>query len=466
MDALRSSCMCVAMRMHARTPTADRGSEPDEEDGELGPRGASLGRDHVDRLRVPGPDEVVEAAAQVRHLVVRRRRVGRGRGAPRPGEHAGAHGHRPQRLHHRQVVVRGLAPHRVPSLLAVAEHGPRRLVQQRRRVGASPTLPARAGLGVRGRRAALRLQDDARAGRVAELAEQRVRLERELDDEAGQAARRLLQRQHDAAPAVAVERPREAPARPRGAREGRALGHEAGARAAGGGGRGRGRRRCRSAGLRRRADLQPPAPRRQRQDGDRVPQLLEQPRRPGRAAPPLPVPPRRHLQRLPRRARRPLRRAAAAVVAGAAVEGRGGRGRPGAVDGRQAVAVAVGVVAGAAGGGVDGEAHRRAPGAGEAGVRRPVGRRNGQPCEAAVRWGWPLVILWQGTRDLERTGGGYAYRVVVLPGAGRRLVSRLYHFGAPRFSRVPSVLVLLSSRSTSTTTMAAMAACSARGGAQ
>jgi len=84
----------------------------------------------------------------------------------------------------------------------------------------------------------LRIQDDARASQVAELEEQRVRLERELDAEAGRAARRLLRRQHEAAPVMTVERrPREeAPARLRGAREGRALGHETGARAAGGGG--------------------------------------------------------------------------------------------------------------------------------------------------------------------------------------------------------------------------------------
>ena len=204
---------------------------------------------------------MIEAAAQVRHLVVRRRRAGRRRGAPRPGENAGAHGHRPQRLHDRQVVVRGLAPHRVPGLLAVAEHGPSRLVQQRRRAR-SPALPARAALGVRGRRAALRLQDDARAGRVAELAEQRVRLERELDDEAGQASRHLLQRQHDAAPAVAVERPREAPARPRGVREGRTLVHDEDVSAV---------------LLGRRPNLQPLTLRRQRPDGDHVPHLSEQP---------------------------------------------------------------------------------------------------------------------------------------------------------------------------------------------
>ena len=39
-----------------------------------------------------------------------------------------------------------------------------------------PLLSALTALGVRGRRAALDLQDDARAGRVPELAEQRVRL--------------------------------------------------------------------------------------------------------------------------------------------------------------------------------------------------------------------------------------------------------------------------------------------------
>ena len=44
---------CVCGHANARTPMADRGSEPDEEDGELGPRGASLGCDHVERLRVP-----------------------------------------------------------------------------------------------------------------------------------------------------------------------------------------------------------------------------------------------------------------------------------------------------------------------------------------------------------------------------------------------------------------------------
>jgi len=43
-------------------------------------------------------------------------------------EHAGAHGHRLQRLHHCEVVVRGLAPHRIPGLFAVAQHGPAQLI--------------------------------------------------------------------------------------------------------------------------------------------------------------------------------------------------------------------------------------------------------------------------------------------------------------------------------------------------
>ena len=216
---------CPSIVLHSFHGGHDRRSEPDEEDGELRARAAALRRDHVQRLRVPGPDEVIEAAAHVRHLVVRchRRRVDHQRGGPRPREHAGAHGDHPQRLHDREVVVRGLAPHRVARLLAVAEHGPRRLVQQRRRAAsASAARRPCVGGGLRERdRAALGLEDDARAGRVAELAEQRVRLERQLDDEGGQAARRLLQRQHHAAPAVAVERPRHAAA---GAREGHALG--------------------------------------------------------------------------------------------------------------------------------------------------------------------------------------------------------------------------------------------------
>ncbi|RLN03077.1 hypothetical protein C2845_PM13G02410 [Panicum miliaceum] len=104
------------------------------------------------------------------------------------------------------------------------------IVQQRRRVGsprfrrAPPSASAAAG-----RRSVSRTMR-APAG-FPSSPEQCVRLELELDDEAGQAPRRLLQRQHDAAPAVAVERPRDAPAWPRGAREGTALGHEAGLRA-------------------------------------------------------------------------------------------------------------------------------------------------------------------------------------------------------------------------------------------
>ena len=64
---------------------------------------------------------------------------------------------------------------------------------------------------------------------------------RQRDDEARQAPRRLLQRQHDAAPAVAVERPRNAAAGPRGAREGHAAlgrGWRGRRRAGRGGGRG------------------------------------------------------------------------------------------------------------------------------------------------------------------------------------------------------------------------------------
>ena len=37
MPFYRLACVAMPMRMHARTPMADRGSEPDEEDGELGP---------------------------------------------------------------------------------------------------------------------------------------------------------------------------------------------------------------------------------------------------------------------------------------------------------------------------------------------------------------------------------------------------------------------------------------------
>ena len=37
MPFYRLACVAMPMRMHARTPMADRGSEADEEHGELGP---------------------------------------------------------------------------------------------------------------------------------------------------------------------------------------------------------------------------------------------------------------------------------------------------------------------------------------------------------------------------------------------------------------------------------------------
>ena len=110
-------------------------------------------------------------------------------------------------------------------------------------------------------------------------------------------------------------------------------------------------------------------------------------------------------------------------------------------------------------------AHRARRRRGRRGVRRPVGRRNGG---AAVRGGGAVGVAVSYPVAGERViwnvrSGGYARRVVVLPGAGRRLVSRLCHFGASRFSRVASVLVLLRSRSTG---RHGRVLCSARGGAQ
>ena len=86
------------------------------------------------------------------------------------------------RLHRCQVIVRGLAPHRVPGLLAVAEHGPRRLLQ-RQCVGspafwrAPPWASAAAG-----QRSVSRMM---RAPAGFPSLRSSVRLEREVDDEAG-----------------------------------------------------------------------------------------------------------------------------------------------------------------------------------------------------------------------------------------------------------------------------------------
>ena len=88
--------------------------------------------------------------------------------------------------------------------------------------------PPRAGAPYPGRCAR---QPGCRARGAARASGARARRRGWADAEAGRAARRLLRRQHEAAPVVTVERrPREAPARLRGAREGRALGHETGSR--------------------------------------------------------------------------------------------------------------------------------------------------------------------------------------------------------------------------------------------
>jgi len=143
-------------------------------------------------------------------------------------------------------------------------------------------------------RALLDLQHNARARVGAELAEQRVRRERELHDQRGLAPRVLLQRQRHAAVAVAEERAREAVPGRRGAAEGgmrdELRQQRARVRRRGGGMRRR-RRDAARTGMHR-----PPAPRVQQRQ--RPAHALEHPNGTGPAVRRLP--PRRLLERVSR----------------------------------------------------------------------------------------------------------------------------------------------------------------------
>ncbi|RCV35652.1 LOW QUALITY PROTEIN: hypothetical protein SETIT_7G256500v2 [Setaria italica] len=293
-NCLFHQCRCVflARATRGRHATSISFMRPNEEDGEL--RAVAAGwADHVERLRVAGSHRVLEAPPHVRHLAVGPVHV-------RPSrEHAAAHGHGPQRLEHGDVLVGGLPPHRVPHALAVAEHGPHGLLQHPPVVvvvaleaGAAHAGGTGGGVGgVAAIRVLLALQHDARARVGTELAEQRVRRERELHDQRGAAPRVVLQGQRDAAVAVAEERAGEAvPGRRRAGGRTHEL-RQQGVR------RGEPRRRRDPA----RTGLQlPPAPRVQQRE--RPAHALEHPHRPGTAG--RRTPPRRLLERVPRGARR------------------------------------------------------------------------------------------------------------------------------------------------------------------
>ncbi|TVU46403.1 hypothetical protein EJB05_05938, partial [Eragrostis curvula] len=157
---------------------------------------------HVERLRVPGAHDALEARAHVHDVPL-------AAAAARRRDDARAHGHWLQRAQHPPVRGAALAPHRVAAALAVAVRAPRLLLHQ---------LPAAAALGTGGRKGgallgAVALERDAHeAG--CHLAHQRRRGRGELEKQRGARARVHLEREVDVAAAVAVERAGEPRAEP------------------------------------------------------------------------------------------------------------------------------------------------------------------------------------------------------------------------------------------------------------
>nr|CAB3453630.1 unnamed protein product [Digitaria exilis] len=146
--------------------------------------------DHVERLRVLGPDDALDACAHVRELA-----VGPRRNAAlllrRRREHAGAHGHAAEQAEHVALVVGGIfPPDGVPGLAPVAVDGPDVLLHE----------PAPRAAGV-----ALERQLD-RPRR--DLPVQRARQHGELDQEQRRRAGVLVDGEAHAAAPVAEERHR------------------------------------------------------------------------------------------------------------------------------------------------------------------------------------------------------------------------------------------------------------------
>ena len=166
---------------------------PNEEDCELRPGGAALGVVHVVRLGVLGTNEAVEMRAHVGELAVERvGHIGR--------QHAGAHGRGVEQPHDALVPLRRLPPRRVPDALAVHLGRPDRLVQQphrrpRRRVVLLLLL-------------LLALERDAHHPRRAHVLDELGRGHAHVQQHARRGAGALVQRDGDARPPVAVQRPR------------------------------------------------------------------------------------------------------------------------------------------------------------------------------------------------------------------------------------------------------------------
>ncbi|GER46297.1 NAD(P)H-quinone oxidoreductase subunit 2 [Striga asiatica] len=104
------------------TSTSPSAAAAIAEDAEFGPT-VPVRAHHVVRLRVFRPDHPLEVGPHVRHLPLF---------GPLPGhgQHPSPHGRGPQHLHHPEIILGGLPPHRVAHLAAVAVHAPNGLVRQ------------------------------------------------------------------------------------------------------------------------------------------------------------------------------------------------------------------------------------------------------------------------------------------------------------------------------------------------
>ncbi|OEL30763.1 Protein MIZU-KUSSEI 1, partial [Dichanthelium oligosanthes] len=153
---------------------------------------------HVERLRVAGADDALEARAHVHDVPLA--------AAARRRYDARAHGHGLQRAQHPPVRGAALAAHRVAAALAVAIRAPHLLLHQLLAAAAVGRGRGRGGARERaGGLGAVALERDAdEAGR--HLADQRRRGRGELEQHRGARARVHLEREVDVAAAVAVER--------------------------------------------------------------------------------------------------------------------------------------------------------------------------------------------------------------------------------------------------------------------
>jgi hypothetical protein len=101
-------------------------SDSQQVDAELG-SAAAVRVHHVERLRVPGPDDPLEPGPHVHEVAL----LGGGWAGDVVREHAGADGHRLDGAEHFPHVAAALPAHGEPALAPVAVGAPRRLLQQR-----------------------------------------------------------------------------------------------------------------------------------------------------------------------------------------------------------------------------------------------------------------------------------------------------------------------------------------------